>query len=240
MTDIIINGAQGKMGLLIKQIIEEQYQDKARIVQLRDKDTAQPAPKADVIIDFSLPSGALAAYQTAKEIKAALLCGTTNLDEAFLSNLKAEKEIPVFYSANVSIGVFLFGKLLQEACALFKDYEPKMHEAHHAQKKDAPSGTAIALADSVNEALDHQYTYVYDRSQVRQKRDKKEIGISAVRGGTIVGDHEVIYAGTDEVIEFKHTAYSRAVFARGAVEAAKFLAGKPAGRYDMADVIEAQ
>ena len=139
MTDIIINGAQGKMGLLIKQIIEEQYQDKARIVQLRDKDTAQPAPKADVIIDFSLPSGALAAYQTAKEIKAALLCGTTNLDEAFLSNLKEEKEIPVFYSANVSIGVFLFGKLLQEACALFKDYEPKMHEAHHAQKKDAPS-----------------------------------------------------------------------------------------------------
>ena len=111
-------------------------------------------------------------------------------------------------------------------------------EKHHNQKLDAPSGTALALADSINEAADNQYHYVYDRSQVRQKRDGKEIGISAVRGGTIVGDHEVLFAGQDEVIEFKHTAYSKAVFGKGAVEAAKFLAGKPAGRYDMSDVIQ--
>ena len=119
-------------------------------------------------------------------------------------------------------------------------FDIEIVEGHHNQKLDAPSGTALALADAVNDSLDNAYHYVYDRSQVRQKREAKEIGISAVRGGTIVGDHEVIYAGTDEVIEFKHTAYSRAVFARGAVEAAMFLAGKPAGRYDMADVIEAQ
>ena len=119
-------------------------------------------------------------------------------------------------------------------------FDIEIVERHHNQKLDAPSGTALALADAVNDSLDNAYHYVYDRSQVRQKREAKEIGISAVRGGTMVGDHEVIYAGTDEVIEFKHTAYSRAVFARGAVEAAKFLAGKPAGRYDMADVIEAQ
>ena len=112
-----------------------------------------------------------------------------------------------------------------------------MVERHQNQKLDAPSGTALALADSVNEALGNEYHYVYDRSQVRQKREKKEIGISAVRGGTIVGEHEVIFAGTDEVIEFRHTAYSRGVFAKGAVEAGKFLAGKEAGMYDMGDVI---
>lgn len=110
-------------------------------------------------------------------------------------------------------------------------------EKHHNQKLDAPSGTALALADSMNEALDEKYNYVYDRSKERKKRDKYEIGISAVRGGNIVGEHEVIFAGQDEVIEFKHTAYSKAVFAKGAVQAAKFLAGKPAGFYDMSDVI---
>lgn len=117
-------------------------------------------------------------------------------------------------------------------------FDIELVERHHNQKVDAPSGTALALADSVNEALDNQYTYVFDRSQVRQKRGEKEIGISAVRGGTIVGDHEVIFAGADEVIEFKHTAYSKAVFGKGAVEAAKFLAGKKAGKYDMSDVIQ--
>jgi 4-hydroxy-tetrahydrodipicolinate reductase len=113
-------------------------------------------------------------------------------------------------------------------------------EKHHNQKVDAPSGTALALADSMNEALDEAYTYKYDRSKERKKRDQYEIGISAVRGGNIVGEHEVIFAGQDEVIEFKHTAYSKAVFAKGAVEAAKFLAGKEKGHYDMADVIAAK
>ena len=117
-------------------------------------------------------------------------------------------------------------------------FDIELVERHHNQKVDAPSGTALALADSINESMGNAYSYVYDRSQVRKKRDSKEIGISAVRGGTIVGDHEVIYAGADEVIEFKHTAYSKTVFGKGAVEAAKFLAGKPAGRYDMSDVIQ--
>ena len=130
-------------------------------------------------------------------------------------------------------------KLLQEAVKVFAPagYDVEIVEKHHNQKLDAPSGTAIALADSMNEAMNHQYEYIYDRSQRRQKRGSKELGISAVRGGTIVGEHEVIFAGTDEVIEIKHTAYSKAVFAKGAVEAAKFLAGKPAGLYTMSDVI---
>ena len=116
-------------------------------------------------------------------------------------------------------------------------YDIEIVEKHHNQKLDAPSGTALALADSINEAMDGSYVYTYDRSQVRRKREKKEIGISAVRGGTIVGEHEVLFAGLDEVSELKHTAYSRSVFGKGAVEAARFLAGKPAGMYDMSDVI---
>ena len=118
-------------------------------------------------------------------------------------------------------------------------FDMEIVEKHHKHKLDAPSGTAIAMADSINEALGNGYTYTYDRSSRRQERDPKEIGISAVRGGNIVGEHEVIFAGLDEVIEFKHTAYSKAVFAKGAVSAAKFLKGKGPGYYDMGDVIEA-
>lgn len=130
-------------------------------------------------------------------------------------------------------------KLLQDASKVLAvaGFDVEIVEKHHNQKLDAPSGTALALADSINEAMDNQYEYIYDRSQVRQKRDKKELGISAVRGGTIVGEHEVLFCGPDEVIEFKHTAYSKAVFGKGAVEAAKFLKGKGAGMYDMSDVI---
>ena len=131
-------------------------------------------------------------------------------------------------------------KLLQSAAAVLAPagFDIEIVEKHHNQKLDAPSGTAIALADSMNEALEQAYTYTYDRSKERKKREKQEIGISAVRGGTIVGEHEVIFAGTDEVIELKHTAYSKTVFGKGAIEAAKYLAGKPAGRYDMSDVIQ--
>ena len=130
-------------------------------------------------------------------------------------------------------------KLLQDAAKVLATagFDMEIVEKHHKRKLDAPSGTALALADSLNEAMDNSYHYVYDRSERREQRDSKEIGISAVRGGTIVGEHEVIFAGPDEVIEFKHTAYSKAVFAKGAIQAAKFLAGKGAGMYDMSDVI---
>lgn len=140
----------------------------------------------------------------------------------------------------MSMGINLLLKLLKDAAKVLAPagYDMELVEKHHNQKLDAPSGTALALADSMNDALGGEYHYVYDRSQVRQKRENKEIGISAVRGGTIVGEHEVIFAGVDEVIEFKHTAFSRSVFGKGAVEAAKFLAGKPAGMYDMGDVIQ--
>ena len=139
----------------------------------------------------------------------------------------------------MSLGVNLLIELAKQANAVLgTDFDVEIIEKHHHNKLDAPSGTALMIADELCGASPVPYHYVYDRSQVRQKRDGREIGISAVRGGTIVGEHEVIFAGTDEVIEFKHTAYSRNVFAKGAVEAAKFLKGREPGMYDMGDVIQ--
>ena len=251
MVRAIMHGCNGKMGRVITGLISED--EGIRIVAGVDAYTAVPNEypvfdsiekcdvEADVVIDFSNASAVdgLLSYCRARKLPV-VLC-TTGLSEAQLAEVEdAAKETAVLKSANMSLGINLLLKLLQDAAKVLgpAGYDIELVERHHNQKVDAPSGTAIALADSVNEALDHQYTYVYDRSQVRQKRDKKEIGISAVRGGTIVGDHEVISAGTDEVIEFRHTAYSKSVFGKGAVEAAKFLAGKPAGRYDMSDVIQ--
>ena len=152
---------------------------------------------------------------------------------------EASKKVAILKSANMSLGVNTLMKLLKDAAAVLAPagFDIEIVEKHHNLKVDAPSGTALALADSINEEFDNSYEYVYDRSQVREKRTKKEIGISAVRGGTIVGDHDVIFAGIDEVITFSHRAYSKAVFGKGAVQAAKFLAGKPAGRYEVSDVI---
>ena len=164
----------------------------------------------------------------------------TGYTEAQLEYIKeCSKKVAIFRTSNFSVGVNLLVKLVKEAAEfLGEKFDIEIVEKHHNQKVDAPSGTALALADSINEEFNNEYTYVYDRSTRRQKRDKKEIGLSAVRGGTIVGDHDVIFAGEDEVITFSHTAYSKNVFAKGAVQAAKFLKGKPAGLYDMSDVIE--
>lgn len=250
MVRVIMNGCNGKMGQVITGIIAEDAQ--AEIVAGIDvyDGIKNPYPvfsniadcnvDADVIIDFSNAKAidGLLDYVEAKKMPI-VLC-TTGLSEEQLQRVeKVSKEVAVLKSANMSLGINTIMKLLQQAVQVFAPagYDVEIVEKHHNQKLDAPSGTAIALADSMNEVMDHQYEYIYDRSQRRQKRDAKELGISAVRGGTIVGEHEVIFAGTDEVIEIKHTAYSKAVFAKGAVEAAKFLAGKPAGLYDMSHVI---
>ena len=196
---------------------------------------------ADVVIDFSNAGAVDALLDHCVEKKVPVVLCTTGLSEAQLAKVQeASGKTAILKSANMSMGINLLLKLLKDAAKVLGNagYDIELVERHHNQKLDAPSGTALALADSVNEALNGEYHYVYDRSQVRQKRDEKEIGISAVRGGTIVGEHEVIFAGTDEVIEFKHSAYSRNVFAKGAVEAAKFLAGKEPGMYDMSDVIQ--
>lgn len=253
MTRAIMNGCNGKMGQCITGICA-QDPDIEIVAGIDTYDGIKNdypvfsslnecTVDADVIIDFSNAKAvdALLAYGVEKQIPI-VLC-TTGLSEQQLSDVeKAYEKVAILKSANMSLGINTLMKLLQDAAKVLATagFDMEIVEKHHRLKLDAPSGTALALADSINEAMDNQYHYIYDRSQRREMRDDKEIGISAVRGGTIVGEHEVIFAGPDEVIEFKHTAYSKAVFGKGAVEAAKFLAGKPAGRYDMSDVISAK
>lgn len=250
MVRAIMHGCNGKMGQVITGLIKED--EGIEIVAGIDTYTgmANDYPvfetidkcdvEADVVIDFSNAAAADHLLEVCVERKLPVVLCTTGLSEEQLKKVEeASRETAVLKSANMSMGINLLMKILKDATKVLSPagFDIELVERHHNQKVDAPSGTALALADSINEAAGQEYTYVYDRSQVRQKRGNKEIGISAVRGGTIVGDHEVIYAGPDEVIEFKHTAYSKAVFGKGAVEAAKFLAGKPAGKYDMSDVI---
>ena len=250
MVKVIMHGCNGKMGQVITKIAAED--EGLEIVAGIDKytgivntypvftDINDCDEEADVIIDFSNAAAVetLLDYCVEKQVPV-VLC-TTGLSEEQLKKVEeASEKVAVLKSANMSLGVNLLLKLLQDAAKVLAPagFDIEIVEKHHNQKVDAPSGTALALADSINEALDNEYNYKFDRSAERKKRDKKEIGVVAVRGGTIVGEHEVIYAGSDEVVEFKHTAYSKAVFAKGAVEAARFLAGKAAGRYDMSDVI---
>lgn len=249
MVRIIMHGCNGKMGQVITGLVADDpnAQIVAGIDIADNRDNGYPVftdikkcdVAADVIVDFAAAAAvdALLDYSVEKQIPV-VFCTTGLSDEQLARVKESSKKVAILKSANMSLGINTLMKLLKDAANVFAPagYDIEIVEKHHNQKVDAPSGTAIALADSINEARGGEYEYVYDRSQVR-KRDKKEIGISAVRGGTIVGEHEVIFAGIDEVIEFKHTAYSKSVFAKGAVEAAKFLAGKPAGMYDMADVI---
>ena len=250
MVRIIMHGCNGHMGQVISGLVEQDPE--AEIVagiDIADQgknsypvftDMKECQVEADAIIDFSSAKAedALLDYSAQRQIPV-VVC-TTGLSEEQLAKIEeTSKKVAVLKSANMSLGINTLMKLIQDAARVLATagFDMEIVERHHKLKLDAPSGTALALADSLNEAMDNQYHYVYDRSQRREQRDSKEIGISAVRGGTIVGEHEVIFAGPDEVIEFKHTAHSKAVFGKGAIEAAKFLAGKPAGRYDMSDVI---
>ena len=193
------------------------------------------------MIDFSNAKAVDELLNYCGEKKLPLVLCTTGLSEDQLAKVtETSKETAILKSANMSLGINTLMDLLQTAIKKLAPagFDVEIVEKHHNQKLDAPSGTA--LADAMNEAMDNTYSYKLDRSSERKKRDAKEIGIQAVRGGSIVGEHEVIFAGTDEVIEFKHTAYSKAIFGKGAVEAAKFLKGKSAGMYDMHDVIHAE
>lgn len=251
MIKVLMHGCNGKMGQVVSRMVDETegMELAAGVDRFLGRENPYPVFESveacdvpvDVVIDFSNAAAVDGLLDYCVNRRLPVVLCTTGLSEAQLEKVeKAAEQIAVLKSANMSMGINLLMKLLKDAAKVLAPagYDIELVERHHNQKVDAPSGTALALADSVNEALDHEYTYVYDRSQYRKKREEKEIGISAVRGGTIVGEHEVIFAGMDEVIEFKHTAYSRSVFGKGAVEAAKFLAGKTAGMYDMSDVIQ--
>ena len=236
MVKIIMHGCNGHMGQVISGIVEKDPdaeivagidiadQGKNSYPVFTDIDACQV--EADAIIDFSSAKATdkLLEYSAARQIPV-VLCSTGLSQEQLAKVEETSRKVAVLKSANMSLGINTLLKLFQDAAKVLAaaGFDMEIVEKHHRLKLDAPSGTALALADSINEAMDNQYHYVYDRSQKREKRDDKEIGISAVRGGTIVGEHEIIFAGQDEVIEFKHTAYSKAIFGKGAVEAAKFL-----------------
>lgn len=253
MVRAIMHGCNGHMGQVITGLIKDDADIEIvagiDLVDCRDNgypvytDINDCKVEADVIIDFASAKAtdALLAYGIARQIPM-VLCTTGLTAEQLQAVEEASRKVAVLKSANMSLGVNMLLKLLKEAANILvpAGFDIEIVEKHHNRKVDAPSGTALALADSINESLGNVYEYKFDRSQTRQKRDKKEIGISAVRGGTIVGDHDVIFAGTDEVVTFSHTAYSRAIFGKGAVQAAKFLAGRPAGYYQMSHVIDEQ
>ena len=250
MVKIIMHGCNGHMGQVISDIVEKDPdaeivagidiadQGKSSYPVFTDIDACQV--EADAIIDFSSAKATdkLLEYSAARQIPV-VLCSTGLSQEQLAKVEETSRKVAVLKSANMSLGINTLLKLVQDAARVLAaaGFDMEIVEKHHRLKLDAPSGTALALADSINEAMDNKYHSGYERSPKRETLDDKEICISAVRGGTIVGEHEIIFAGQDEVIEFKHTAYSKAIFGKGAVEAAKFLAGKPAGRYDMSDVI---
>jgi len=250
MIKAIMHGCNGKMGQTIAGLIADD--DEIELVAGVDvfgregnafpvfTSIAECNVEADVIIDFSAASAVDGLLTFCAEHNMPCVLCTTGLSEAQLKKVKETSEkTAILKSANMSLGINMLLKLLKEAAGILAPagFDIEIVEKHHNQKVDAPSGTALALADSINEEFDDRYEYVFDRSTRREKRGKKEMGILAVRGGTIVGDHDVIFAGADEVVTFSHTAYSKAVFGKGAIQAAKFLAGKPAGMYDMSDVI---
>ena len=250
MTKMIMHGCNGRMGHVICDLVKEDNDIEvvAGVDAFGESSYSFPVYKslsecdvdADVIVDFSNASAVdgLLDHCVARNIPV-VLCSTGLSPEQLAKVKEASSKVAILKSANMSVGVNALLKVLKEVSPMFAaaGFDIEIVEKHHNQKLDAPSGTAIALADSINESLDNEYEYVYDRSTRREKRPVKEIGISAVRGGTIVGDHEVIFAGLDEVVTLSHRAYSRAIFGKGAITAAKFLAGKGPGMYDMSDAL---
>ena len=249
MLKLAINGINGKMGHVLANDIEN---DKNSILvcgfDLEKKDDINCDvytnyddcnDEIDVIIDFSHPSQLekLVNYCIKRNIPVVVATtGLTDEQKGFLK--KSSEKIPVFFTANMSLGVNLLVELVNQAAkVLYPDFDIEIIEKHHNQKIDAPSGTALMIADEINETLDNSMAYMYDRHSVRKKRDKNEIGIHAVRGGTIVGEHEVLFAGNDERISITHQATSKQIFATGAIRAAEFLKDKENGMYSMKDVL---
>lgn len=250
MINVTITGANGKMGKVIASVIKERTD--CKVISGIDLITT-PTPdftvyakpqelpvKPDVIIDFSHPSALNDLIEYGLSTGTAIVFATTGYTEEQIAQIKkASEQIPVFFTFNMSLGINLLCKLAKTAAEILGgQFDIEIVEKHHNQKIDAPSGTAIMLANVINETLDNKYQYVYDRHSQRKKRDKNEIGMHSIRGGTIVGEHDIIFAGRDEVITLSHSAASKEVFAVGSVNAAVFLANQQAGLYDMAALID--
>ncbi|MEA4932674.1 MAG: 4-hydroxy-tetrahydrodipicolinate reductase [Lawsonibacter sp.] len=251
MLKIIISGCNGHMGRVVESLCaaDPQVAVIAGFDVLGSTDRAFPVHssptqfkgKADAVIDFSSPAALDSLLSFARATKIPLILATTGYTPEQVAQVGAAAlEVPIFRSANMSLGINVLLELVKKASSILgNSYDIEIVERHHSRKVDAPSGTALMIADAASSACGHETEYVFERHNVRHPREKKEIGISAVRGGTIVGEHEIIFAGHDEIMEIKHTALSREIFAQGAVEAAKFMAMvKEPGLYDMSHLVK--
>lgn len=249
MTNILLIGACGHMGKVIADCVYNR--ENCNIVAGVDpvgekyadfpiyKSCAEVKETPDVIIDFSHPSALKGILEYSVTNNVPVVIATTGMDEKHIEMInEASKKVPVFFTYNMSLGINLLAELAKKATAvLANDFDIEIVEAHHNQKLDAPSGTAIMLADAINETLNNEYTYEYDRHSKREKRPKKQIGMHAIRGGTIVGEHEIIFAGRDEIIKLSHSARSKEVFAVGSINAAIFMKNQNKGIYTMSDLL---
>jgi 4-hydroxy-tetrahydrodipicolinate reductase len=249
MINIIVTGACGKMGKVVSDIVAKR--DDCTVVAGVDKyddglrqfpvysNIADVKESADVVIDFSNPALLDDLLNYGKTTNTPLVIATTGYDDCQKKNIQeASKTCPIFFTGNFSIGINLLISLAKKATQILgSDFDVEIIEQHHNQKIDAPSGTALMIADAIAEEFDKPMKYEYDRHSKREKRTKDEIGIHAVRGGTIVGEHSILFAGRDENITLSHSARSKEVFAVGAVNAGVFMVGKDAGMYDMSQLI---
>ena len=252
MIRVLLNGCLGAMGTMIARVISEtEGIEVAAGIDLRASEASASCPfpvfasfsdcnvPGDVIIDFSVAAATDAVLDACEKLRLPLVLATTGLSDGQLERVRRLSEtVPLVQSYNMSLGINLLAALIRQAAPVLAEsgFDIEIVEQHHNKKIDAPSGTALLLADAANQALDGTRRYIFDRSLERRRRDPMEIGISSVRGGTIVGIHDVIFAGEDEVVELKHQAFSKAVFAKGAVAAARFLQGRESGYYTMQDV----
>lgn len=245
MVEVVVTGCRGKMGqVLIKLINEAKNLNLKAGFDINVVDSQQPSiykspslckEKGDFIIDFSHPNGLDELLEYAKNTNTPIvICTTGFCDQQVEEIVKFSKIIPVFFSFNMSLGINLLCSLAEKATqVLSKDFDIEIIEKHHNQKIDSPSGTAFMIANSINGCVEEKYDYVYGRGLSSGKRLENEIGIHSVRGGTIVGEHEVIFSGHDEVLSISHTAMSKEIFARGAINAGLFLINQKPGLYDM-------
>lgn len=246
--NILINGASGKMGGEVAKAIEGQADCKVvcGVDCVNNKTTKFPIytnindikEKVDVIIDFSIPVATFEILKYAKKTKTPIVIATTGFTQEQLEEIeKASKEIPIFRSANMSLDINLMANIISQIAKILTDADIEIVETHHNRKIDSPSGTAILLADAINDVLENKKTYNFERMQKREPRSKNEIGFSSIRGGNIVGEHSVKFFGENETLEITHTAYSRQVFAEGAIKAAKYLVNQKPGLYNMKNLV---
>lgn len=251
MIHILVNGSNGKMGQEVIKLISKSNEfylfgglDRCKKDNLNYRtfssieELSSLADKPDVIIDFSVPESSLSILNYAKKFSIPSVIATTGFSKNEQDEImEYSKTFPIFQSANMSFDINIMKNTVATLATLLADDDIEIVETHHNSKLDSPSGTAIMLADSINRKSDNKYTYIFNRHDHRQKREKNEIGFSSIRGGNIVGEHSVLFFSDDESLEVKHIAYSRAVYAKGALKAAKFIVNKSAGFYSMNDLI---